>query len=126
MYFQTNLNSTLGELDFSVFYFPPWIKGLYAVLGSLALGSNSISLGYICKKLNLFNTVNIIPLLECVNNIIGFSSMAIVSLLAYFDSSLGNLTCYVNFPVLLTMVGSSKYLFILILARFDFQYTFLK
>ena len=126
MYFETNLNSTLGELDFSVFYFPPWIKGLYAVLGSLALGSNSISLGYICKKLNLFNTVNIIPLLECVNNIIGFSSMAIVSLLAYLDSSLGNLTCYVNFPVLLTMVGSSKYLFILILARFDFQYTFLK
>ena len=111
MYSETNLTSTLGELDFSIFYFPPWLKGLYAVLGSAAFVSNSVSLGYICKKLNLSNVVNFIPLLECVNNMVGFSSMAIVSLFAYFDSTFESLTCYVNLPIFLTMVICSKYLF---------------
>ena len=111
MYSETNLTSTLGELDFSIFYFPPWFKGLYAVLGSAAFVSNSVSLGYICKKLNLSNVVNFIPLLECVNNMVGFCSIAIVSLLAYFDSTFESLTCYFNIPILYTMFVSSKYLF---------------
>ena len=111
MYSKTNLTSTLGELDFSVFYFPPWLKGLYAVLGSAAFVSNSVSLGYICKKLNLSNVVNFIPLLECLNNILGFGSMAIVSLLAYFDLTFETLTCYINLPILFTMFISSKYPF---------------
>ena len=111
MYSKTNLTSTLGELDFSIFYIPPWMKGLYAVLGSAAFVSNSMSLGYICKKLNLSNVVNFIPLLEFVKNLVGFSSMAIVSLLAYFDSTFESLTCYFNIPILYTMIISSKYLF---------------
>ena len=93
MHSETNLTSTLGELDFGVFYFPPWLKGLYAMLGSAAFVSNSMSLGYICKKLNLSNVVNLIPLLECVNNMVGFCSIAIVSLLAYFVKELPNLPC---------------------------------
>ena len=112
MYFKTNLESRLGEIVFDIYYFSPWIKGLYVVLGSLALLSNTVSLGYIYKRLNLSNVVNLIPLLECVNNIIGFCVIAFTSLLAFLDSSFGNMACYVNLPLLKAMFLCSKKTFL--------------
>ena len=108
MYSKTNLESTFGEIVFNIYYYPSWIKGLYAVLGSLALLSNTVCLGYIYKKLNLTNIVNLIPLLECVSNIVGFSIIALISILAFLDLSFGNLTCYVNIPLLGIMFICSK------------------
>ena len=112
MYSRTNLESTFGEIVFNIYYYPTWVKGLYAVLGSLALLSNMVSLGYIYRKLNLSNPVNLIPLLECTNNIIGFGIIATISLLAFIDSSFGNLTCYVNNLTLgATFLCSKSYMY---------------
>ena len=108
MYSKTNLESALGYIVFNIYHFSTWIKGLYIVLGSLALFSNTVCLGYIWKRLNLSNVVNLIPLLECINNVIGFSVMAVVSLLALIDSSFENQTCYVNIPVLGAIFLCSK------------------
>ena len=109
MYSNTNLETTLGEIVFNIYYYPSWFKGLYFVLGSLALLSNAACLGYIYKRLNLSNIVNLIPLLDCVNNIVGFCIIAITSLLALIDQSFGNLSCYLNIPLLGTMAFLSKY-----------------
>ena len=112
MFSETKLESLLGGIVFDIYYFPSWIKGLYAVFGSLALLSNSVCLVYIYKKLNLSNAVNLIPLLECVNNIIGFCIIGVISLIAFVDLSFGNLTCRVNIPVLGMMFMCSKSLII--------------
>ena len=108
MYSETKLESSFGGIVFNIYYFPSWIKGLYTIFGSLALLSNSVCLGYICKRLNLTNAVNLIPLMECFNNIIGFCIIAVINFIAFVDSSFQNLTCRVNIPVLGMMFICSK------------------
>ena len=73
------LETSLGRVDLAIFYFSPWLKGYFVVLWTLVVISNVCSLMYICCKLNLSNVVNLIPLLDCVINLIGFLLIAVSS-----------------------------------------------
>ena len=94
------LETSLGTVDFRIFYFSPWLKSYFVLLWTLVVLSNACSLAYIYWKLNLSNVVNLIPLLDCVINLISFIIIAISSL---------NLWCKAAVLISKTLLLSGKF-----------------
>ena len=94
------LETSLGIVDFTIFYFSPWLKGYFIILWTLVVLSNACSLLYIYRKLNLSNVVNLIPLLDCVINLIAFLIIAISSV---------NLWCKAVVLISKTLLLSGKF-----------------
>ena len=55
---------------------PSMHRAYFVFLGSAVLFSNACGLGYIYKRLNMTNAINIIPIIECVMNIVACITVA--------------------------------------------------
>ena len=100
MLHNTTIETSLGTVDFTIFYFSPWMKGYFVILWTFVVLSNACSLVYIYRKLNLSNVVNLIPLLDCVINLISFFIIGISSL---------NLWCKAAVLISKTLLLSGKF-----------------
>ena len=100
MLHNTTIDTSLGTVDITIFYFSSWLKGYFVILWTFVVLSNGCSLVYIYQKLNLSNVVNLIPLLDCVINLISFLIIAISSL---------NLWCKAAVLISKTLLLSGKF-----------------
>ena len=73
------LESTFGPMDFAIFQLSIWFKIYVFILWTFVVLSNACCFVYIYQKLNLFNIVNLIPLLDCTMNLIGFIMIGLSS-----------------------------------------------
>ena len=79
MFSNNTLESTYGPMDFVSFEISIWLKIYIFFLWTLVVLSNLCCLIYIYQKLNLSNIVNLIPLLDCTLNLVGFLMIGIFS-----------------------------------------------
>ena len=100
--------SFLGDLEFKTFQLSPWIVAYHTILWTFVVSTNALSFGYIIKKLSTSNLINLIAILDCLNNILGFAIIGIFSLLASFESSYRYLACKANFTILILLILTCK------------------
>ena len=76
------------------------LRAYFVFLGSAVLLCNSCGLGYIYKKLNIANAINMVPLIECVINIAACLTLAAFCLSYALDKterlSVGNTLLVLN------------------------------
>lgn len=79
MFSNNTLESIYGPMNFVTFEISIWLKIYIFILWILVVLSNLCCLIYIYQKLNLSNIVNLIPLLDCAMNLVGFLMIGIFS-----------------------------------------------
>ena len=108
MFSKFKLETSFGELDFAIIQLSPWIKAYNSILWIAVVLSNALSLAYIIKKLNTSNLINLIAILECLVNILGFVIIGIIGLVAIADPSDGYISCHTNFTILVILMFTGK------------------
>ena len=112
MFSYIKLETTFGELDFAIFHLSPWTITYNSIMWIAVVLSNAVSLSYIIKKLNTSNLINLIAILECLVNIVGFVIIGVVSLHAVFDPSKNYFSCRASYSTLLTLWFTGKNTFL--------------
>ena len=108
MFSNISFQTTFGDLEFKTFQLSPWIVAYHTILWTFVVLTNALSFGYILKKLSTSNLINLIAILECLNNILGFAIIGIFSLIASFESSYRYLACKANFTILVLLILTCK------------------
>ena len=108
MFSKFKLETSFGELDFAIFQLSNWIKAYNSILWIAVVLSNVLSLAYIIKKLNISNLINLIVILECLVNILGFAIIGIIGLVAIADPSNGYISCLASFTILMILMFTGK------------------
>ena len=108
MFHNISFQSSFGDLEFATFQLSPWIVTYHTILWTFVVSTNTLSLGYIIKKLSTSNLINLIAILECLNNIFGFAIIGIFCLLASFEASYRYLACKANFTILILLILTCK------------------
>ena len=86
MYTDITLETSFGKLYFMMFQFSIWFKIYTFILWALVMVSNACCFVYIYRKLNLSNVVNLIPLLDCAMNLVGFIMIGIFSAILWCNA----------------------------------------
>ena len=106
MFSNISFQTSFGDLEFKTFQLSPWIVAYHTILWTFVVSTNALSFGYIIKKLSTSNLINLIAILDCLNNILGFAIIGISSLLESFESSY--LACKANFTILVLLILTCK------------------